>query len=411
MNFLRRFLQAFFVLLILGATGGVIWLLNLQKPVAEPQDRVTPPPIVRVIDLHAEAVQMRIPSQGNVAPHSEIDLLPQVSGAVIRRSPNLELGRFVQKGEELLAIDPRDYELAVVQREAEVAQAQANLTTAEADADVARREWEQMHPGEPADPLVLREPQLNRAKADLAAAKASLAKAVLDLERCRITAPFTARVRSRSADLGQYVRAGEAVARIYAVDFFEVHLPIPDGDLLFVDVPIAWQQDGPLRGGNGNHGENRYGPPVTLSATFGGETVSREAFVDRFSGEIDARTRQATLIARIEDPFGLREGKPPEGTGIPVGLFVTAEICGGTFEDVIQIPRNALRAGGEVLVVDAEDRLRIRKLDVLRRDRDTVYAIGGVAPGERICLTNLEVVIEGMKVRVFAEPEQTEAAK
>ena len=103
------------------------------------------------------------------------------------------------------------------------------------------------------------------------------------------------------------------------------------------------------------------------------------------------------VVARVEKPYA-RNGssRPP----LAAGLFVEAEIGGRVDENVFVLPRSALRDGDRVLVVDAENQLRWRDVDVLRVDRQRAILSGGVSPGERICISTLESAVEGMRVRV-----------
>jgi hypothetical protein len=81
-----------------------------------------------------------------------------------------------------------------------------------------------------------------------------------------------------------------------------------------------------------------------------------------------------------------------------VGLFVRAEIAGLTLENVVVVPRPALREDGSVLVLDADERLRRRPVEVLRVDREQVL-IRDVRSGERVCVSPLQVFVDGMRVR------------
>jgi hypothetical protein len=76
---------------------------------------------------------------------------------------------------------------------------------------------------------------------------------------------------------------------------------------------------------------------------------------------------------------------------------------GNTAEDVVVIPRPALRGTDRVLVVDAEGRLYFRQVRILRKDAESVILSEGLEPGERICLSPLDAVVEGMQVRVNEE--------
>jgi multidrug efflux pump subunit AcrA (membrane-fusion protein) len=164
-----------------------------------------------------------------------------------------------------------------------------------------------------------------------------------------------------------------------------VRLPIADDELAFLELPLLYRgqtQAGP-------------GPEVELSARFAGARHTWPARVVRTEGEIDPRTRMVNAVARVENPYEHRDGRPP----LAVGLFVDAEILGRTVEGAVVLPRAALHEGDVVHVVDPEDRLRLREVRVLRRQRDEVVISGGLAAGERVSLTPLAAPVEGMRVR------------
>jgi multidrug efflux pump subunit AcrA (membrane-fusion protein) len=86
-----------------------------------------------------------------------------------------------------------------------------------------------------------------------------------------------------------------------------------------------------------------------------------------------------------------------------VGLFVRAEIEGRVAEDVIAVPRSAMRNDERILIVDDDDRLRFRDVDVLRIQHDDVLIRMQLGPGERICVSPLQVVVDGMRVQPIEE--------
>ena len=118
----------------------------------------------------------------------------------------------------------------------------------------------------------------------------------------------------------------------------------------------------------------------------------------RTEGEIDPRSRMLTVVASVEDPYGRGESgdRPP----LAVGLFVRAEILGRTLPDAILLPRTALHEDDRVLVLDAESRLHFRPVEVVRRRSEDVVIAGGLAAGERVCVSNLPGAVDGMAVRV-----------
>jgi RND family efflux transporter MFP subunit len=308
-------------------------------------------------------------------------------------SPNFVSGGFFEKGEVLLKIDSHDYEQALVRARSEVANAKLRLAQEEAEFRVAHDEWNDLGKGE-ATPLTLREPQLLNAKAAVAAAEANMVTAERNLDRTQIRAPYVGRVRRKNVDVGQFVTIGGPIGNIYAIDYAEIRLPLPDRDLAYLDLPLVF------RGEN----KNKKGPKVLLRANFAGEIHEWEGRIVRTEGEIDPTSRMIHAVAQVANPYG--RGKDPGRPPLAVGLFVEAEIEGQHVEQVVILPRAALRGESQVLVVDGEDRLRFRDIDPLRVTREEIVVRSGLSRGERVCLSPLEAVTDGMKVRAHDSDTQ-----
>jgi multidrug efflux system membrane fusion protein len=370
------------------AAGALITfaMLKSRTPVkTRPQSEYAP--LVRVIEAEPISHRFTVRTQGTVAPRTETSLVPEVSGRIIDVSPSFASGAFFEKGDILLTIDPRDYELAVVTARSQVAQARLRLETEEAQARVAREEWKELGNGRES-PLATRELQVQEARAAQEAAEAALEKAERNLGRTRIRAPFTGRVRQENADIGQYITPGVPVATIYAVDFVEIRLPIPDADLAYLDLPINYRGNPSIEAG----------PEVRLYADFAGQRHEWTGRIVRMEGEIDPVSRMVHAVAQVDDPYGQEEmqARPP----LAVGLFVEAEILGHEVESAFVVPRSALRRDNRILIVDEENHLRFRNVDILRADRDYAVIGDGIMPGELICVSVLDAVTDGMNVRV-----------
>ena len=369
------------------ALGAYVALMIIR---AKPEPEQRPPeislPLVHVMEVKPESRRLTVRAEGTVAPRTTSQLTSEVSGRVVWVSPALVAGGFFNAGEVLLRIDSRVYQLAVVRARAAVAQAGLKLATEEQEAALARQEWENLGSGPPTS-LVLREPQINDAKASLAAAEAALEHAEYDLERTRVKAPYDGRVWSETVDIGQFIAPGAALARLYGVDFAEVRLPIPDEELAYLHLPLAYRGQTRPAGG----------PAVVLSAEFAGQRHQWSGRISRTEGEIDPRTRMVHAVAEVKDPYG--RGSDRSRPPLAVGMFVEAEIRGKWVSDVVVLPRSVLR-GDQVLVVDEADRLYYRAVEILRAERDQVLIASGLSEGERVCVSVVQTPVNGMRVEV-----------
>ena len=363
---------------------------------ATPSPVVFTPPAVEVAELKRVDFPPQVSSQGTVEAATALRLVSEVDGRVVTVSPSLKGGGYFDRDELLVAIDPRDYRLAVTRGEAQVASAQLRLATVEAEAAVATKDWEELgRPGEPSA-LLLRRPQLAEARSALAAAEADLEKAKLDLSRTRIVAPFKGRVRMATAEVGQFVRRGEEVASVFGIERVEVRLPLPLAEMEFLDLPSERTprafQENPVQ--------------VTLTGRIGRRDHEWFGEVVRVDGEVDRLSRMTSVIVAVDDPYtvGATTGAPP----LRVGMFVKATLRGRIAKGVYVLPRTAVRAEAQALAVDREGRLRYRELEILRRDRSQVVVESGFESGDRLCLSTVDIPQDGMPVTIVAEDQGEE---
>ena len=386
MRVLLRLLKVFLPLAVLAVAGFTALTIVRNRPEVETQPQRIEPPGVRIHVVELEDVRLSVTSQATVRPRTETQLVPEISGRVTSVAPSFAEGGFFDAGDVLVTIDPFDYEQAAVSARSQLAQSRLRLAQEEAEAEVARREWQELGLGDPRE-LTLREPQLDDARAAVAAADANLLRAQRDLERAEITAPYAGRVRYKNVDVGQFVTVGNAVATIYAVDVAEIRLPLPDDQLAYLDLPLSFRGT-----------RNRPGPRVTVRTTFAGATYTWDGRVVRTESEIDPVSRMVHVVAEVRDPY--MPGADPNRPPLAVGMYVEAEIEGREFDQVVVLPRAAVRGQVQVLVIDADNRVRFRDVEILRSTIESVFVSGGLAQGERVVVSTIDSPTEGMLVQV-----------
>ncbi len=379
--------QIVYPVMIIVAGLGLAGIIIATGPRLEQKPPPSNAPLVRTWEAHDQTVQMTSITHGTVLPRTQSELVPEVSGRVINISPVLVSGGFFKKGDPLLEIDPLDYEVVLEQARAALASARSGLTNArkahQRQQDLAKRQSTSQ--AQKDDALN----HLHFAEASLREALAKLSRAERDLVRTRITAPYDGRVRSERVDIGQFVTRGQPIASLYATDLAEVRLPIHDEELAYLNLPLNGQKSG-----------NQ--PRVILRARFAGNDHAWEGEIVRTEGELDPQTRMINVIAQVASPYEQAEGRPP----LAVGLFVEAEIVGKQVEHVFVLPRSALQANNQVYVIDSEDRLQFRDVDILRTVNEEIYVIGGFKVGETISLSTVNNAVEGMLVRPLDESER-----
>ncbi|MDX1481406.1 MAG: HlyD family efflux transporter periplasmic adaptor subunit, partial [Woeseiaceae bacterium] len=279
----QTFARAGVALGLIVASIAVTALLVSTKPPPERREVAALDPLVEVIPVRSETVAFTVTSQGTVRPRIETILSAEVAGAIVSVSPAFVAGGVFERGGELLRIDPTNYEVAVEQGEALVAQRRIEYQG-------AQRLREQGYRAEA---------EYASAKAALASANAELVRARRNLERTRVTLPYAGIVRSRDADLGQYVNVGSRLGVTFSTETAEVRLPLTDQDLAFLDMPDPVAINTP--GG-------AVGPEVTLRADVRGEKRSWQARIVRTEGVVDETTRVTYVVAAVNDPYGRDAG-------------------------------------------------------------------------------------------------------
>ncbi len=372
----RVFLIASIFIVALGGAFG----LGMMKPPPETKDVADVEVLVDVMPLEQMAVSFTVQSQGTVRPRTETILSAEISGTIVSISPSFVAGGVFAGGDELMRIDPTNYEVAVEQAEALLKQRQIEFDGAEklkTQGYRAESEWAS-------------------AAAALASAKADVVKARRNLERTFIRLPYDGMVRTKEADLGQYVNPGTRLGVTFATDYAEVRLPLTDRDLAFVDLPnpADISRSGAAKGTS-----------VSLSTVQRGQVAYWEAQIVRTEGVVDEKNRVTYAVAQIQDPYKF-DKETEHSSPLPMGTFVAATIDGLTVDNLIRVPRSALRGNNHLMIIDDDNRLRVRTVDVLRTDTDYAYLIGGAMPGERISLTAIESPINGMRVRTGNEPNE-----
>lgn len=383
----------YIVVLVVGfAIVGLI-ATGKPRPVAEPI-RVQPVPLVDILQLKPGNNPLWIETQGVVQPKTQIELVAQVSGKVIAVHPQFAAGGVFEADTALVEIEAADYRIAISQAQAQLADAQQLLATEQGRARQAKREWRDVG-SQQANDLFLRKPQLASAQANVAAAKASLEKAQLDLARTKISAPFDGRVLTKQVGLGQFVSAGTPVAEVYSTDIAEVRLPLTARQKQRLGLPV------------------NQSAPVKIISRYGDSEYTWPAELSRIEGAIDSDSRQYFVVARVNNPFIRPTASSSVGTSPPalsVGEFVTAEVAGGDVSNSFVIPRTALRQEQQIWLMQ-QGELHFASVEVIKTTADSalvklrdpaayLHSDGSLA----LVVSPLSLALNGMQIRQRGAP-------
>lgn len=348
--------------------------------------------LVDVVTAEKGTFAPTIVATGTVQPVEDVVLSPLVPGQIIRRDPAFTPGGFVKKGEVLLQIDPADYQNTLELRKSELLQSETTLATEMGRQQIAEQDLQLINNdslfgdnplSDNETQLVLRKPQLNAVKATIEAARASVNQAELNLERTTIRAPFDAHILSQNVTVGSQVAQGDNLGRIVGTDSYWVTATVPVSRLQWLKFPESNSEKGSLV-----HIEN---PSAWTTG------ASRTGYLDRQIGALDAQTRLARVLVRVEDP--LATSKALEGAPkLMIGTFVEVNIEADSIPNVVRMDRNLVRSNQTAWVMK-DELLEIRELDIILTDNEYVYVQSGLEEGDKIVTTNLSTVTNGIELR------------
>lgn len=370
---MKHWISTIVIILVLGgATFGILKFLGKYAPEAEKKAYVADPLVVETTTVTSGEFELPLTSEGLVETRRDTILSAQVGGRIVEVDPGFEVGARYPKDFVIARIDSVDYDAAVAQSKANLEQAKLVLVQEEARAEQAARDWKKIGGDRPASDLVLRKPFVASAEANVKAAQAALEKAIEDLARTAIKAPFDCRVRSVNLNLGATVAPGGQLGTIYDPEALLIRLPFSLSD--YARIPKA--------------------PTITLHTEINGIRYQWEADLLWELGEVDQQTLSAYVLAEIKP----KEEERGKFRLPPAGVFLKADLRGAVLTGVVKVPRKAIRGQNKVYVLDQESRLAPRELTIAHRGVNDVYVTKGIEAGEKVIETRIELPVTGMKL-------------
>ena len=384
--------------------AGVAWYLVQLRPEPKANKIVKKIPFVEVVVVNKQSLRSSIQTHGTVRPRTRTTLLAEVSGIIENVAPfqgkgvsssnkidfpvSFRAGGFFRKGDLLLKIEDVDLQASVAEAKANLSRVKLQLVQEQELAKQAKIEWGDRDWNK-APVLVKRIPQILKAEAEAEAAQAKLGQAQHNLARAQVQAPFEGRILQTMADVGQRVGGGasSALAEIYALDSAEIDLSLSRSEMKFL--------------GFSDGSASQEVDEIETQVLDTSEKVAYKGILERSEGVVDQQTRLNKLVARVDNCFSnpFRESSEPEPEPLRVGQFVNLRLL-GTQVQAFVVPDSAFRSQDTVLVVDSENGLRPRKVTTLHLQGNEVWVTQGLKNGDRVCVTPVEIITEGMKVRI-----------
>ncbi|MBU2551029.1 MAG: efflux RND transporter periplasmic adaptor subunit [Proteobacteria bacterium] len=386
-SFFKTVMKAI-VPLALIAAGGAAWAyFQATAPRMKRKPPETRAVVVDVVTVRAGDARAVVKAMGTVIPSRQVTLRARASGTVLSLSSSFVPGGRVVKDEEIMKLDPSDYDIQVRKAAASLEKAQADLDLERGNQTIAREELRLLSKTSKnalkATDLSMRKPQLKQARAAVSSAEADLRGARLNLARTVVRAPFNALVVERMVNLGSYVNSQDSLATLVGTDEYWIEALVPLDRLTALNL---------------NHDGGRQA--VVLSQNGSGRWSGRAV---RATGQLNEKSRMATVIIEVPDPLGQTpEDSPP----LMLGDYVFVEVAGRELTSVIELPRAALR-DGDTVWVERDGVLDVREVELAWKQGERVFIAKGLESGDRIVVSDLSTPVKGMRLDVSDPGRET----
>lgn len=422
----KRWRRPLIPMAILLGSAVAYWTLTVTKPEVQREAKPEQVWAVDTVVAYRTDHQPTIQLLGTVAAGRWVDLRALVAGTVEEVSPVLNDGGVVREGELLMTIEPLDYELTVVETRAQLDEAKArldefraNVEAEEAKVALARqqlelrrreltRNQELFKKGAIAAPRLEQtqltvaqeeqtftaaennwramEARVRQQEAVVERLGAALRKAETDLQRTRLVAPFDAFVGNVNAERGMRIGPSDRVATLSGTTALEAQVTLPTD----------------AYGRLASDGQGILGRPAEVVWNLGGTQLSYPAHVERVIDRIDTAAGGVGIYVRLDGNFVDAPLRP--------GAFVQVKVPDRTYQSVVQLPPTALHGEDRVYVINAENRLDIRTVQVVSRDGGAVYIGAGLEDGDKVVTTRFQEIGPGLKVSIRGEATSPEGA-
>ena len=360
---------------------------------SQEQPQSAPIPEVGVVTLQPESAALTSELAGRLTSYMVSEVRPQVGGIIQKRL--FEEGAMVKKGQLLYQIDPAPYQAAYDQAVANLKRAEATLKSVKARADryaelvninaVSRQDAE--------DAVAARD----QAVAEVAAAKAAVQTARINLGNNKVTAPIEGRIGRSTFTPGALVTAGQpqALATIQTLDPIYVDVTQSGAELMALREAFV---KGSLKGGGEATAKVRLVLPNGRQYEHEGTLKFSEVSVDPSSGS-------AVIRAAFPNPDGI----------LLPGMYVKALLTEGIDPDAILAPQQAIsrneRGEAVAMLVNAENKVELRIVDAVRAVGNKWLIADGLKAGDKLIVDGFMKIQPGAPVKAVAASPNGNAAR
>lgn len=385
-----------FILTILLIAGTIFTTMYLTQTKPEPKkkQRKTMLPVVEVSKPNAQSYNIAIHTSGTVEAHSKTSIVSEIAGKVAYISKKFNEGEYFNKDTTLIKLDDKNYRNSIAIAQADIKQKQLALQDSKNQIALSADQWKLHSKTRQDSELATLKIKSATSQSALEAAKLRLQKAQTDRENAIIQSPYAGRVLSRDVGIGQYVGPGEKLGTVYSTDYVEVRLPLTLEQYESLNLPENYR--------NAKSEKTAKLPDVIFYSQSLGKKKQWKGKVVRSSPAMDERTRQISVIARIDDPFK----RPADGGSVvKIGQFLQAKIQTKQLNNVFILPSQAIRQQKELLLFD-KGSIIVKDIKVLHIEGNNVVISADDLPTNATVITTpMASAKTGMKVRLFNQKE------
>ncbi|MEL0068381.1 MAG: efflux RND transporter periplasmic adaptor subunit [Gammaproteobacteria bacterium] len=330
-----------------------------------------------------------IRTYGVVKPSKTIQLKPRVGGEVIAVSPQFVPGNLISQGQWLIKLDPTDFEIALERARSELTKAESAYAIEQGEQIRAQKAFELVSETIASDnkALILRQPQLKQAEAEVKTAQAMVKQAEIELQRTVITMPFSGQILSREANLGSQLTPGNVLADVIGTKTYWIESNIPLSQLAWLAAPASDDEAN----------------VVIKNTTAGNQETAHQGKLIQVITRLDEQSRMARVLIEVNDPLGLTSNNQQiSSNALIAGTYVETDLPAKTINDSVKLPVQYLRKRDTAWVMK-DGKLDIRSVTVLYRDENFAYISEGITEGDKVITTDISAVRQGANVELKSQ--------
>jgi RND family efflux transporter MFP subunit len=330
-----------------------------------------------------------IRTYGVVKPSKTIQLKPRVGGEVIAVSPQFVPGNLISQGQWLIKLDPTDFEIALERARSELTKAESAYAIEQGEQIRAQKAFELVSETIASDnkALILRQPQLKQAEAEVKTAQAMVKQAEIELQRTVIAMPFSGQILSREANLGSQLTPGNVLADVIGTKTYWIESNIPLSQLAWLAAPASDDEAN----------------VVIKNTTAGNQETEHQGKLIQVITRLDEQSRMARVLIEVNDPLGLTSNNQQiSSNALIAGTYVETDLPAKTINDSVKLPVQYLRKRDTAWVMK-DGKLDIRSVTVLYRDENFAYISEGITEGDKVITTDISAVRQGANVELKSQ--------